>query len=62
MGKKLLICLLCLSGTLGLSAQFRTDYGAQLTGLTLSTIPILILFAIGSKSFIKGLTAGAVKS
>ena len=45
-----------------LASAFRTDYGAQLTGLTLSTIPILILFAIGSKSFIKGLTAGAVKS
>ena len=44
-----------------LATLFRTDYGAQLAGLTLSTIPILILFAIGSKSFIKGLTAGAVK-
>ena len=44
-----------------LSSAYRTDYGAQLTGLTLATIPLLILFIIGSKSFIKGLTAGAVK-
>jgi multiple sugar transport system permease protein/cellobiose transport system permease protein len=44
-----------------LASAFRTDYGAQLCGLTLSTIPILILFSIGSKNFIKGLTAGAVK-
>ena len=44
-----------------LASAYRTDYGAQLCGLTLATIPILILFVIGSKSFIKGLTAGAVK-
>ncbi len=44
-----------------LASAFRTDYGAQLAGLTLSTIPILILFGLGSKTFIRGLTAGAVK-
>lgn len=44
-----------------LASAYRTDYGAQLCGLTLATIPVLVLFAIGSKSFIKGLTAGAVK-
>jgi multiple sugar transport system permease protein/cellobiose transport system permease protein len=44
-----------------LSSMYRTDYGAQLTGLLLTTIPILILFVAGSKSFIRGLTAGAVK-
>ncbi|MDD3361369.1 MAG: carbohydrate ABC transporter permease [Hespellia sp.] len=44
-----------------LASAYRTDYGAQLAGLTLATIPLLILFIIGSKNFIKGLTAGAVK-
>jgi multiple sugar transport system permease protein/cellobiose transport system permease protein len=44
-----------------LASAYRTDYGAQLAGLTLSTIPVLILFCFGSKSFIKGMTAGAVK-
>lgn len=44
-----------------LASAYRTDYGAQLAGLTLSTIPVLILFICGSKSFIKGITAGAVK-
>ncbi|MCR5109089.1 MAG: carbohydrate ABC transporter permease [Lachnospiraceae bacterium] len=44
-----------------LASAYRTDYGAQLTGLTLATIPILIFFALGSKTFIRGLTAGAVK-
>lgn len=44
-----------------LASAYRTDYGAQLTGLSLATIPLLILFIAGSKSFIRGLTAGAVK-
>lgn len=44
-----------------LAAVHRTDYGAQLTALVLSTTPMLVLFIIGSKSFIRGLTAGALK-
>ena len=44
-----------------LASAYRTDYGAQLAGLTLATIPVLILFLFGSRSFIKGMTAGAVK-
>lgn len=44
-----------------LASAYRTDYGAQLTGLLLATIPLLILFIVGSKNFIRGLTAGAVK-
>lgn len=45
----------------GLANAYRTDYGAQLTGLVLATIPLILIFICGSKSFIKGLTAGAVK-
>lgn len=45
----------------GLANAYRTDYGAQLAGLLLATIPLLLMFICGSKSFIKGLTAGAVK-
>jgi len=44
-----------------LSNIYRADYGAQLAALMLTTTPILILFIIGSKSFIKGFTTGAVK-
>lgn len=44
-----------------LGSFYRTDYAARMTGLTLSTIPILLIFIFGSKYFIKGLTAGAVK-
>ncbi|PHV71624.1 ABC transporter permease [Sporanaerobium hydrogeniformans] len=45
----------------GLANAYRTDYGAQLAGLVLATIPLLLMFVCGSRSFIKGLTAGAVK-
>lgn len=44
-----------------LGNAYRTDYGAQLAGLVVSTIPLIFMFVLGSKSFIKGLTAGAVK-
>lgn len=44
-----------------LASAYRTDYGAQLAGLTLATVPLLLLFIVGSKNFIRGLTAGAVK-
>jgi len=38
-----------------------TDYGARLMALAIGTIPLIIIFVIGSKYFIRGLTAGAVK-
>lgn len=44
-----------------LAAAYSTDYGAQMCTLALSTLPILLLFVFGSKYFMKGLTAGAVK-
>lgn len=44
-----------------LGNAYRTDYGAQITGLVLATVPLVVMFVIGSKNFIKGLTAGAVK-
>jgi cellobiose transport system permease protein len=48
-------------GITALGDAYRTDLAAQILGLTLGTIPVLILFAVGSKSFIRGLTAGSVK-
>ena len=44
-----------------LGNEYVNDYAAQITGLLLSILPLLIAFIIGSKTFIKGLTAGAVK-
>lgn len=40
---------------------YQTDWTKVLVILTLATLPILILYMIMSKQFIKGLTAGAVK-
>jgi multiple sugar transport system permease protein/cellobiose transport system permease protein len=44
-----------------LATQFRTDIGAQILGLTLATIPMLIMFAIFSKNLISGLASAAIK-
>ena len=44
-----------------LNQLYRVDYGAQLLGLSISTIPIIILFVVFSKYFISGLTSVAVK-
>lgn len=44
-----------------LATQFRTDLGAQILGLTLATIPMLVMFAAFSKNLISGLSAAAVK-
>jgi len=44
-----------------LATAYTQDWGARGAALTISVMPILIIFAIGSKYFIKGLSAGAVK-
>lgn len=44
-----------------ISTEFRTDYAARILSLSISTIPIVIMFAFGSKYLIKGLTSGSVK-
>lgn len=44
-----------------ISSEYRTDYAARILAISMGTIPILILFACGSKYLIKGLVAGSVK-
>lgn len=44
-----------------ISSEYRTDYAARILALSMGTIPILILFAFGSKHLIRGLVAGSVK-
>ncbi len=44
-----------------LSTTFRNDTAAQVLGLSLTTLPILLLFSAFSKSLISGLSAAAVK-
>lgn len=39
----------------------RTDYAARMAALAMATLPVLLVFILGSKTFIKGIAAGAVK-
>jgi multiple sugar transport system permease protein/cellobiose transport system permease protein len=48
-------------GIASLSTRYQTNYAAQITALSLGTIPTLIVFILGSRSFIRSLTSGAVK-
>ncbi|MDR0877283.1 MAG: carbohydrate ABC transporter permease [Treponema sp.] len=50
-----------LLGVTRLFGQYQTDWSKVLAVLTLSAIPVIALYLIMSKQFIKGLTAGAVK-
>lgn len=44
-----------------IGAEYRTDYAARMCALALAVFPVLIIFIIGSKTFIRGITAGAIK-
>jgi raffinose/stachyose/melibiose transport system permease protein len=41
--------------------EYSTDWASLFAGLSLSIIPVVLVFFILSKQFIEGLTAGAVK-
>lgn len=50
--------------TLGVSllfGQYQTNWTSILSTLSLSAVPLLVLYLLMSRQFIKGLTAGAVK-
>lgn len=44
-----------------LKSIHRNNYSAQFLGLTISTIPVIVVFLCGTRAFISGLTTGAVK-
>ncbi|CUX35167.1 carbohydrate ABC transporter permease [Clostridium sp. C105KSO13] len=48
-------------GIQSLTTAYTQDWGARGAALTISVLPILVIFAIGSKYFIRGLAAGAIK-
>ena len=41
--------------------QFSNDWNALLAALSLSSVPVLIIYFISSKQLLQGLTAGAIK-
>jgi len=44
-----------------LGNMYRNDYAAKILALALATLPVLIFFAVFSKSLIRGLMVGSVK-
>jgi raffinose/stachyose/melibiose transport system permease protein len=50
-----------LLGVTRLFGQYQTDWSKVLAVLTLSAVPVIALYLLMSKQFIKGMTAGAVK-
>jgi ABC-type glycerol-3-phosphate transport system permease component len=48
-------------GVATLGGFYRADYTAAVAGLALGTVPVLVVFLFGSRAFIRGITAGAVK-
>lgn len=49
-------------GLAGIVGQYQVDWGLLLAGASVTTLPVLVLFALVGRYFISGLTAGAVKS
>ncbi len=48
-------------GLAGIIGQYQVDWGLLLAGATVTTLPVLLLFGLVGRSFVEGLTAGAVK-
>lgn len=48
-------------GLASFAGQYTTDYGAQMAGLTLSLLPIVVFYLLLEKEIVRGMTAGAVK-
>jgi len=48
-------------GVVRLFGEYQTDWNKILAVLTASSVPIIVLYLLLSKQFIRGLTAGAVK-
>lgn len=48
-------------GLANFSGQFTTNYGAQMAGLTMAILPVILIFLLLEKYVVKGMTAGAVK-
>lgn len=49
-------------GVTKFAGEFNLDYGPTLAGYVLGSLPLLLLFAVGMRQFIQGITAGALKA
>jgi multiple sugar transport system permease protein len=48
-------------GFAGIIGQYQIDWGLLLAGASLAILPVVVLFALIGRSFVSGLTDGAVK-
>ena len=50
-----------MAGLTAFQSRYNLDIPVVMAGLTLATAPILLLYLVGQRSFMRGLVAGAVK-
>jgi raffinose/stachyose/melibiose transport system permease protein len=48
-------------GLMAFKGQLRIDYVVLLAGIVIATLPMIVIFMILQKQFIRGLASGAVK-
>ncbi len=48
-------------GLVAFQGRHSTDWGPLMAGYTLASIPIVVLFAITTRTFVEGLTQGGLK-
>lgn len=48
-------------GIATMGSQFRSEYSTQILGMTIATIPLILLFACTSRYFVAGIVGGSVK-
>ncbi|BBI31979.1 ABC transporter permease [Cohnella abietis] len=48
-------------GLLNFQSQYNTNYGVLLAGLTIVTLPSMLVYLLFSRYFIEGMTAGSIK-
>jgi multiple sugar transport system permease protein/raffinose/stachyose/melibiose transport system permease protein len=49
-------------GLVSFQGRFGTDYGPLMAGYAIASVPLLILFLVSMRSFIEGLSQGALKA
>lgn len=48
-------------GVTRFSGEFNMEYGPTLAGYVLGSLPLIVLFTLGMRAFVQGVTAGATK-
>jgi len=48
-------------GLVAFQTRYVTNYGPQMAGYIIGALPLLVLFAFGTRQFVTGLTTGALK-